>query len=316
MQERPEDLSDRELADVLDERWGVRDAEPVYAPVGFGGYHWTTAGHFATVTDVRHGGLPMLVSAMDTAAALGVLDFVVAPLSTKDGQIVVRLGNRYAVTLFPLVAGEPGSFYDVPTLAQRADMASVLARLHSVSVPGAPRHDPGLEARAGLDEALDSLDASWNTGPYGDRTRELLAARESEVRATLARFDASANRIAAMDDADLVVTHGETHRGNTLTDGDRLLLIDWDTVRLAPPERDLWMGLGDDAVARELYAREAGHEVSGELMAFYELRWALDDIAVYVRDFRAPHGESADLEQAWGGFEGSVKWLGKTGPLI
>lgn len=316
MQERPGDLSDRELADVLAERWGVRDADPAYAPVGFGGYHWTTPDHFVTVTDVAHGGFATLVSAMDTAAALGGLDFVVAPLSTKDGRTVVRLGKRYAVTLFPLVAGEPGSFYDVPTPERRADMAAVLSRLHRAPVPGVPRHDPSLEARAELDAAMDALDTPWNSGPYGERARELLKAREGEVRTTLERFDESASRIAAMADADLVVTHGETHRGNTLTDGGRLLLIDWDTVRLAPPERDLWMGLGDDAAARELYTRETGHEVSGELTAFYELRWALDDVAIYVRDFRAWHGETADLVQAWDGFAGSVAWLGKTGPLI
>lgn len=313
MRERPGDLSERELADVLDEWWAVGEADLTYAPVGFGGYHWTTPDHFVTVTDVRHGGFATLVSAMDTAAALGELDFVVAPLATKDGRTVVRLGDRYAVTLFPLVAGEPGSFHDIPTPAQRADMAAVLARLHRASVPGVPRHDPALEARSALDAALSALGTSWDGGPYAERTRELLTAHEGEVRAALARFDASANRLAAMPDADLVVTHGETHRGNTLTDGGRLLLIDWDTVRLAPPERDLWMGLGDDTVARERYERETGHVVSAELTAFYELRWALDDITLYVRDFREPHGASADLAQAWDGLEGSVGWLGESG---
>ena len=38
-----------------------------------------------------------------------------------------------------------------------------------------------------------------------------------------------------------VVTHGEPHPVNVMqTDAGRVL-IDWDTVAIAPPERDLWM---------------------------------------------------------------------------
>ncbi|MBB6033289.1 phosphotransferase enzyme family protein [Phytomonospora endophytica] len=310
MQERPKGLDEADLAAVLGEHWAARD-DLTYAPVGFGGYHWTTARHFVTVTDLEHTDTATLTAAMDTALALAGLDFVVAPLPAKDGRSVVPLGERWAVTLFPLVAGEPGSFFDVPSPRQRADMAAVLARLHRAAPPAPPRHDPALAARVHLDEALTALETPWGSGPYGDRTRKLLRERESGVRAALARFDTVAARIAAMSDAELVVTHGEPHRGNVLADGERLLLIDWDTVRLAPPERDLWMGLGDDGPARELYARVTGHEVSAELMAFYELRWALDDVSIYVRDFRAGHGESADSGQAWTGLDGSVRWLAR-----
>ena len=41
---------------------------------------------------------------------------------------------------------------------------------------------------------------------------------------------------------ELVVTHGEPHAGNVMRRSDgRHLLVDWDTVAVAPPERDLWM---------------------------------------------------------------------------
>ncbi len=38
----------------------------------------------------------------------------------------------------------------------------------------------------------------------------------------------------------LVITHGETHSDNFIRSSDGLVLVDWDTVGLAPPERDLW----------------------------------------------------------------------------
>ncbi|MEV0650364.1 phosphotransferase [Phytomonospora sp. NPDC050363] len=309
MQERPADLGERELAAALTEHWDLADTTLTYAPVGFGGYHWTAPGHFVTANDLAHTDYETLRAAMDTAMALADLGFAVAPLSTKDGNSAVRLRDRYALTLFPFVEAESGRFSDVPTPAQRADMAAVLARLHNATpdVAAPPRHDPALADRAHLDAALGDLARPWETGPYGEKTRALLAAHESEIREALAAFDAIAGRIAS-GATDLVITHGEPHRGNVLTAAGRLLLIDWDTARLAPPERDLWMGLADDAEARARYTRDTGHEVSEELVAFYERRWALDDIAAYSHQFRQAHEHSADVEQSW---EGLVWWLGK-----
>lgn len=38
-----------------------------------------------------------------------------------------------------------------------------------------------------------------------------------------------------------VVTHGEPHPGNVIRTSHGLRIIDWTTVQMAPPERDLWM---------------------------------------------------------------------------
>jgi hypothetical protein len=58
------------------------------------------------------------------------------------------------------------------------------------------------------------------------------------------------------------------------------LHVDWDTVALAPPERDLWMlvAAGTDAAALD----------------FFRLTWDLKDLAEYVNVLRAPHHENDD----------------------
>jgi spectinomycin phosphotransferase len=35
------------------------------------------------------------------------------------------------------------------------------------------------------------------------------------------------------------------------------------------------------------------------ILAFYKLRWALDDIAAYTAELRAPHEHTPGTEQAW-----------------
>ena len=76
-------------------------------------------------------------------------------------------------------------------------------------------------------------------------------------------------------------------------------LIDWDTAGLALPERDLWMVVGDDAGAAGRYAELTGRPVSAAALQLYKMRWSLDDIALAIRDFRAPHEQNEDTGLTW-----------------
>jgi spectinomycin phosphotransferase len=75
-----------------------------------------------------------------------------------------------------------------------------------------------------------------------------------------------------------------------------LMLIDWDTVALAAPERDLWMVApeGDDLLGR--YEAATGHNIDPATMTLYALRWYLDDIASAVQLFASPHQLTADTQ--------------------
>jgi spectinomycin phosphotransferase len=80
------------------------------------------------------GGLALadLAAAMETACALAAdLDFVVAPVRARDGQVLIRLGPRYAITVFPYRDGVPGDFGDLQSDAERATVIGMLARLHA-----------------------------------------------------------------------------------------------------------------------------------------------------------------------------------------
>src|SRR5207245_7473842 len=91
-----------------------------------------------------------------------------------------------------------------------------------------------------LETSLADLGRPWASGPLEEPARRELAAKSEIVIGWLARFDDLAARMAVGRGA-VVVTHGEPHAGNIIRAGDRLALIDWDTVAVGPPERDLWM---------------------------------------------------------------------------
>lgn len=280
MKSRPAGVSDAQLSEVLADGWDLRVESLRYAPVGAGSYHWTADRFFVTVDDLsakpwlgsgRDEVLAGLRAAMDTARALATLPFVVAPTPARTGETVRRLGEWYAVTVFPHVDGEPGEWGRPRTGSERTDVLDMLAALHSApagkTIPSRPIALPG---RAALEAALDRPAFS---GPYAAEVRALITESGPLIRGLLATFDRLVRATAGLP---TVITHGEPHPGNVIRTATGPVLIDWDTVGLAPPERDLWfLASSDSAQLGDFsgYQAATGYRPSPEVID--QLRQAL-----------------------------------------
>jgi len=302
----------------LDDGWGLQVARMRYVPVGFGSYHWEvtdTAGrrHFVTVDDLdakgwlgddRESTFDGLRAAFDVALALrrdAGLPFVVAPTPDADGGTLRRAGPRYSVALFPFVdaVGRSGMAH---ATAVRADVLRLLAELHGatgVALPAARDRDLTLPYRPQLEAALRELDRPWTGGPYSEPVRELLADNAEDLRERLRAFDQLAREVDAAVGG-FVITHGEPHAGNVLLGAGQAFLVDWDTVGLAPPERDLCL-VGGDAAELALYTDLTGRRVDPAAIDLYTRRWELDDIGAFTSVLRSVHAHTADTEKAWDG---------------
>jgi len=314
-------IEERELRRVLADGWRIDAAAVEYAAVGGGSYHWLVRDRegdrrFVTVDDLDQKGwlgdtrdavFEGLQKAMGTALALrsrATLRFVVAPIPTLGGETVRRLGSGHAVAVFPFLDGTAGTFGQVLSQRERAELVDMLAALHrsTPAAAGASVCQLKLPRRRALEAALNELDQPWRGGPFGERVRALLAARRDQLRLLLESFDQLAGRVAATG-LEPVITHGEPHGGNLVRVGTELLLVDWDTVGLAPPERDLWMVVSETGEGTARYTDATGRPVDPAALALYRLRWALDDISIFVRQLRSPHRHSADTEHWWAGLQ-------------
>ncbi|HEU5386443.1 MAG TPA: aminoglycoside phosphotransferase family protein [Streptosporangiaceae bacterium] len=316
MRDLPEGITERDVARALADGWDLAAWTLEYAPVGGGSYHWAAAGgapgerRFVTVDDLDDKGwlgrtrpavLAGLRAAMDAAVTLRRQDglgFVVAPVPAGTGETVLPVGGRHAVAVFPFLAGTPFHWGEPLPAPERAELIAMLAALHQAD-PAAvrlPRTGPGLSWRGDLETALDELGRPWAGGPYSEPARELLAGAARTVRRQLEALDRWSARLAA---APVVITHGEPHPGNVIHSGDGLLLIDWDTVGLAPPERDLWMVATESGDEARRYTELTGRPVDPAVLEFYRLRWALDDLSCFIRDLRAPHRRTPGTEDSW-----------------
>jgi spectinomycin phosphotransferase len=322
VRDRPAGLREQDLRLVLAEGWRIDAAGLRYAPVGGGSYHWVVRDGarrrwFVTVDDLddkpwlghtRPAVMAGLRSALDTALALrrdAGLDFVVAPVP-GCGEAVRPVGPGHAVGVFPFLSGTPGRFGEALPAAERSALTDMLAALHRPALAGAPVAAIGLARRADLDAALRDLGRPWRAGPFGEPARTLLAGVGDRIRGLLEVFDRRAGAIRADD---FVITHGEPHPGNVMRVGARRMLIDWDTVGLGPPERDLWMVAGESGEEARRYADLTGRAVDPGLLQWYRLRWALDDISAFIHQLRSAHGRTADAEHAWVALEQTVTSL-------
>jgi len=280
-------------------------------PVGGGGYHWhviDTGGRalFITVDDLdtkdwlgddRDAVEQGLIASLDTCRRLhddASLSFVVAPILSDAGRPAMRLGDRYTVSIYHHLQGRSHPFSLEGDPARRDGMLDMLIALHTTEPPvGIPNHTrPHISSRADLDAFLRNPADPWNEGPFGEPARALFAPHADQLRRRLDRFDQAAEQRPTS----VVVTHGEPHSANLMTVDGVLMLIDWDTVGLAAPERDLWL-VGIDEAGAQRYAQATGHRPDHDVLSLYRQRWNLDDLAHVVQRFRGPHQGDSDSDQ-------------------
>jgi spectinomycin phosphotransferase len=308
-------IEERDIVAALASHWGLAVIALDYLAVGFGDHHWiaTEAGGrrwFVTVAELGGGwrgaspepGWADLRAAMDAVIALreAGLEFALAPVPARDGQALARLDDQRATTVFPYLEGTAGTFGRRLPQRDRLALTGMLARLHgATAVPGAavPVRDLPPASLPGLRAALSDLGRPWAGGPYSEPARHFLARHRAGIAAALTCFDDLARQAAASGPP--VITHGEPHPGNVLRSGSRIFLIDWDTVGLALPERDLWHVAGSGSPEVVLYCELTGRMVSNVALAAYRLRWQLDDLALSVALFRGPHARDENTAAMW-----------------
>ena len=317
MRTRPEGFEDADLVNALTEGWALEVVSAEYAPLGFGSYHWFVADaagdrHFVTVDDLDHAlwlgrdreeAFANLRRAFASATALAErgLAFVLAPVRTRRGETVVRVSARHTVALFPFVEAEVRDFGRYDSDEEAVAVAGLVAELHAATpvVRGIARVDTlALDAREHLEAALRENHVPWAGGPFSERAREVVTRHEKDLRAALRAFDRLSAAVAR-DASDRVITHGEPHAANVLHVEGALLLIDWDTAALAPPERDLWMVTDSGDAAAAAYAEATGHAPDRTAIDFFRLRWDLTDTGLWIRLFRAPHADDAYTREAF-----------------
>jgi len=318
---RPGDLTEGQIRAELAANWNFAAETLSYLPVGFGSHHWrATDAAGRQLFLIAHDLLDMRTSQLDTAeAAFGRLEtafgcacslrrdenleFVIAPVPTVSGEVVRRLSGRYSLAACPYLTDcEPGHVGEF-LAADRPAVVRLLTELHQATPPVAPqRFDFRLQSADGLRAAIDSTGEPWRTGRYGEQARALLAPQAAGVSALMTAYRELADDARSRPDR-FVVTHGEPGAWNVLKTPAGFVIVDWDFVQLAPPERDLWELAETDRSALEAYAEATGTAVDPGALALFRMWYDLAEIAGYIELFRDEHDDTEDTAESWRNLE-------------
>ena len=284
MLEPPSDVSDDDVLDVVRRCWEPRADAVQHLAVGWGAHHWRVdvegqPTHFATLDpDLPRHTAESLEGAYAAAAALG-LDFVWPSLPSPAGRFTVPCGPRTASVTRWLEGTRPAESV--------AELPDLLAVLHAATPPpGAPVWSSEIDPRLG-DHLRDLLVEDWSA-PLGPAARELVVTHLTQVGAWSREHT---RLLARADPAAYVVTHGEPHVRNQWVAAGRTWLIDWESLKLAPRERDL------ATLVHE--GRDVDHDP--ELVRLFDLEWRLSEIWSFAQWLQGPHIGDTDDHTALGG---------------
>ncbi len=294
MREPPTDVTDDDVLAEVRRHWSSAVDAVEHLPVGFGAHHWaaSSAGrrtHFLTLDALgaRHSAASIEASYATAATLARDLEFVVAPLPSSTGSFTAPLGSR-ALSATPWLEGEPPVSMDAETTA------AMMARLHGATPPDdTPAWGPIV--REDLAEHLTTrCSTEWTSGPYAGRARSALRARLDAVAEWTATYVVLAELARRRP---WVVTHGEPDEGNQLLVDGRTLVLDWESVKLAPVERDL------RTFVERGHSLPLGHLGAADpaMLELFDLEWRLDEIGQYAAWFEAPHTGTASDRVAIGG---------------
>jgi spectinomycin phosphotransferase len=303
----PERVSDADVRDAVRTHWLGGAVQAVHLAVGFGAHHWEVTDSagcrlFVTLDALgdRHSA-ETLEGAYAGAAALARagLRAVWPSLSARSGTFTVSFGEG-ALSATRWLEGRTPTEAEAAVPRHVDEVVAVLRSLHRCPPPpGIPAWAPRVDAD--LPQRLRELTAPrWTCGPFGEEARTAIADRIPDIDRWTRRYLALAEEADRHGDA-WTSTHGEPHFANQVVTADGLRLVDWESLALAPRERDL-VDLVDRGAATvdSLGARES-------MLELFRLDWRLSEIAAYASWFRGPHGRSADDRTALGGLHHELR---------
>ncbi|MFF2554597.1 phosphotransferase [Nocardia sp. NPDC058058] len=297
MLSRPEFITDEAISHAVATHWLPEISDISYLPWGFGAHHWRVIGRdttvFVTLDQLapRHtaASLEAAYAGAATLAASG-LTAVCAPTPTHSGQFTVGIGAG-ALSVTPWLQGHSPTEAQAREPGHVREVALALDELHRAAPPAGLRSWTPQVGAGFADELRTHTAEPWTSGPLAEQARLALTTHLSAVRDWTDRYLELSQTALSQRDS-WVPTHGEPHNDNQVVTPEGIRLVDWESLTLAPRERD--------------YADLPSPPPNlpppdPAMLELFTLDWRLSEIAEYARWFAAPHTGTEDDHTAFSG---------------
>jgi spectinomycin phosphotransferase len=312
MLEKP-DLQDETIIACVQDAYGLLVDHIAFLPIGADlntvVYRIVAADETPYFLKLRRGAFDETSVTFPSLLSDRGITHIIAPLVTQVGRLWAVLGD-FKVILHPFVAGRNG--YEL-ALSERhwADFGAALKSIHTVETPPTltsriPTETYSPEWREIVKAFLARVEHDTFDDPVAVELAAFLQAKRDEIHDLVGRAERLAQALQNRSSA-FIVCHADLHAGNILIDAnDALYIVDWDTLILAPKERDLmFVGAGLMGGRRTpeeeetMFYRAYGQtEIDPVALAYYHYERIIQDIAVDCEIIFSTSAGGEDREQS------------------
>jgi spectinomycin phosphotransferase len=219
------------------------------------------------------------------------LNQIIPPLPTIDGRLWTTL-DQYTVILYPFIEGKNG--YEVEmTDEQWLTFGTAMHRFHTTNFPASltrtVRHETySSQWRDMVRHYLGHSKGRSFEDPLSAELAAYLKDKQGIIQKLINHAEKQLQTIQSQPPP-FIVCHADIHAGNVhITPDGTLYIIDWDTLIMAPKERDL-MSIGADLMGgwrkpkeevRLYYGGYGETELNTAALTYYRSERVIEDIAL------------------------------------
>ncbi len=232
-------------------------------------------------------------------------------LAAKSGALSTQIDD-YHVIVTPFTSGislMKGTFAPNEVARFRRAIGMHVAHMHRMDAPClAALNLPTEDFAKFQNECINLLQIvdRQHDDPLNADLARFLSERRKAVAQLIVVTQQLSQKLRTQE-LDYVLCHGDIHEDNVLiSEAGELVIIDWDTVILAPKERDLTFFQGDGKAdyLGGYFGEDADHVVNQAVIDYYVFEWALQEIANYSgRILGNEHFDLAGRVDAWAQFQ-------------
>jgi spectinomycin phosphotransferase len=216
---------------------------------------------------------------------------IIPPIPILSGNYWTILDDFHAI-LYPYIEGQDGYEVDLSDDQLRV-FGKVIKKIHQMEVPQHIQKKIPIETFSSMwsDQLLkytQLLDGAKYSDLISQNLADLLITHKDTISHLMFRVELL-SKVLKNRPSNFVICHSDLHAGNLLIDKKKnLYIVDWDTLLMAPKERDLmYIGGGQGFRGHtleeevELFYQGYGEtSIDHEALAFYRYARIIEDMAV------------------------------------
>ncbi len=222
------------------------------------------------------------------------LSQIIAPLLSQKGELYTEF-KAFKLMLFPFIEGA-NAYHKALSSKQWQELGQTLKRIHSAAMPDALKLQFSQETysndwRKLVNDFQTRIMQETFSDAVAGKVVTLLLEKQEVIKALLERTESLAKTLQNQA-LDQVPCHADLHAGNIHLTDDTFYLVDWDTLILAPKERDL-MFIGAGLFGNHLspqqeqaffYQGYRETNINQAALAYFRFERIIQDIAVYCQE--------------------------------